>query len=574
MRLSVTILLITLFTILTITSILTGPYTQLAPETLAECLTTGCPEALQGILSYRAYRTAAAILVGAGLAASGMTVQYALRNPLADPYLLGVSAGAALGVIGVYAFTPSPSPALIYGAALAAGTLAFAVVLGVGYRIGSSPTALIVAGVSVSYAITGATIILMIRLADRLPYAFTWLFGTVAYPVRTHLAATAGITLAGIIILALLAPRLYTLVLGDEVSTSMGVDVKRETPPNRRPRRRSRHRRQPRSPRRPRRLHRPRSPVDGPNDIREQVPDSPNPLPTPRGLPSHSIGPARPDSRPARRSPPNSAHRPIRRPPPLLPLQEDRVVTMGTCRVRVGKLRVMAGGRTILDVSNLQYGPGLNGVIGPNGAGKTTLLRVLAGIQEAEGSPAEPCPPGESAYVPPTPEVDVLARVEDVLRAGLYGATRPSLDEAVRTLAYYGLEDLLDRRFSTLSSGEQRLVCIARALGRRPRLLLLDEPLSFLDIRNQVATLDLLEFYARRNDATVIMTTHNLEYTWRFGTLTLLSQGRPLYHGPADGVNTEILSRAYGVPLIRVEVEGLGAVFLPAPQSAERSSSA
>jgi len=244
------------------------------------------------------------------------------------------------------------------------------------------------------------------------------------------------------------------------------------------------------------------------------------------------------------------------------------------CRVRVEKLTVRAAGRTILDASSLLYGPGLNGVIGPNGAGKTTLLRALAGILNVDGSRVESCPPEETAYVPPTPVVDVLARVEDVLRAGLYGAARPSIDLAVKTLAYYGLEDLLDRRFSTLSSGEQRLVCIARAIGRRPRLLLLDEPLSFLDIRNQVATLDLLESYARENKATVILTTHNLEYTWRLNTLTLLSQGRPLYHGHAQSIDTDTLSRAYGVPLIRVRVEGLGAVFLPAPQSAERSSSA
>jgi len=244
------------------------------------------------------------------------------------------------------------------------------------------------------------------------------------------------------------------------------------------------------------------------------------------------------------------------------------------CRVRVEGLKVKTSGRTILDVSNLTFEQGLNGVIGPNGAGKTTLLRALAGLARAEGSLLETCPPEETAYVPPTPTVDVLARVEDVIRAGLYGAARPSMSQAVETLAYYGLEDILDRRFSTLSSGEQRLVCIARALGRRPRLLLLDEPLSFLDIRNQVATLNLLESYARENKATIVMTTHNLEYTWRLDTLTLLSRGRPLYHGPAHGLDAKTLSKAYGVPLIQVNVEGIGAVFLPAPQSAERSSPA
>jgi len=227
MRTLLLIILPTIFILLFAASLATGPYTAANTRTILECLAGQCPATMKGVLEYRLYRTLAATLVGAGLAAAGLTVQFALRNPLADPYLLGVSAGAALGVIGTYALSNNPSPAAIYAAALASGTASFAVVLGVGYTIGGSPASLIVAGVSVSYALSGATIILMIRLADRLPYAFAWLFGTVAYPVRTHLLVSAAITVLGIMLLLLMAPRLYTLILGDDVSGSLGIDVAR-----------------------------------------------------------------------------------------------------------------------------------------------------------------------------------------------------------------------------------------------------------------------------------------------------------------------------------------------------------
>jgi len=235
----------------------------------------------------------------------------------------------------------------------------------------------------------------------------------------------------------------------------------------------------------------------------------------------------------------------------------------GDCVVEVRRIAYVADGKRILDIENLRFEDGLNGVLGPNGAGKTTMLKILARLLRASIEDFTVCPPSLSAYMPAHPQVDVLATVEDVIKAGMYGAASPSLDSALEVLDRFGLAGIVQRRFSTLSSGEQKIVCLARALARQPRLLLLDEPLSFLDVRNQVLTLDILEEYSRSTGATVIVTTHNLEYIWRLDTLTLLSQGRIAYHGNAENVEESALSRVYGIPITRVEVEGLGPVFLP-----------
>ena len=234
------------------------------------------------------------------------------------------------------------------------------------------------------------------------------------------------------------------------------------------------------------------------------------------------------------------------------------------CPVEARRLRVEAGGRAILEVGELSLGPGgLHGVIGPNGSGKTTLLRVLAGVAGHRGE-ARVC--GRSprqaraltGYMPQSPLVDPLATARDVVAAGLYGAPRQGAEWASRLV---GVEGLLDRRFASLSGGEQRLVCLARALARRPRLLLLDEPLSGLDIRNAVRVLRLLRSLSR--GSTIVASAHELHYIGAFDTVTLLSRGRPLYHGPPGGLEPGLLEEAYGVPVEAAVVGGVR-VFLPA----------
>jgi len=179
------------------------------------------------ILHYRLLRTSAALVLGAGLASSGLTMQYALRNPMADPYLLGVSTGAAFGVVLLFSFTRNPRPELVYVNGLLWGVIAFLIVIGLGAFMGAGPTSLIVAGVSVSYAFFGLIILLISRSASAQRINYTWLFGTVAYPSRTTLLATSAIIAATTILMFAAGNRLYALVLGDEVAESTGVSVAR-----------------------------------------------------------------------------------------------------------------------------------------------------------------------------------------------------------------------------------------------------------------------------------------------------------------------------------------------------------
>jgi tungstate transport system ATP-binding protein len=119
-------------------------------------------------------------------------------------------------------------------------------------------------------------------------------------------------------------------------------------------------------------------------------------------------------------------------------------------------------------------------VVGPNGSGKTTLLRVLAGLLRptagsVEGTPA----PGRVVLVHQRPHLFRGTPLDNLrLAARLAGDGAPGPDEILERL---GLASLARRDVRRLSGGERRRVAVARALARRPEVLLLDEPLAELD---------------------------------------------------------------------------------------------
>ena len=219
LALSLTVLLVSLALGLSV-----GSSGILSPARALESLLVG---QVSGVLQYRLIRTLAAALLGAGLAGSGLTLQYTLRNPMADPYLLGVSTGAAFGVVLVYVVNPMPHPLLVYWMGLLWGLIAFLIVVGLGAYMGAGPNSLIVAGVSVGYGFFGLIVLLMARSPEAQRLGFTWLFGTVAYVTRQILEYTAAIVAAATAGMALLSRALYTLILGDEVAESLGVNVAR-----------------------------------------------------------------------------------------------------------------------------------------------------------------------------------------------------------------------------------------------------------------------------------------------------------------------------------------------------------
>jgi len=181
------------------------------------------------MLQIRLPRAALAVLVGGGLGLSGAALQGALRNPLADPGLLGIGGCAALGaVIAFYwglsaAFAPALPLAGLAGAAIGAVFL-----LAIAGRGASGPS-IILAGIALS-AIAAALLALALTLAPN-PYALAeitfWLMGGLEDRSLMHLALAAPPIALGCALLLRLGPGLDALALGEDVAASLGVPVAR-----------------------------------------------------------------------------------------------------------------------------------------------------------------------------------------------------------------------------------------------------------------------------------------------------------------------------------------------------------
>lgn len=235
------------------------------------------------------------------------------------------------------------------------------------------------------------------------------------------------------------------------------------------------------------------------------------------------------------------------------------------CSVSVVDVVVEIGGYKVLRGVTFTVEGGLTAIIGPNGAGKTTLLRALAGIIRPSKGYIRVCglEPGRArkllSYVPAFLQVDPYARVEDVLKAYMYDSTTNLNPESV--LEAFGLGMLAGRRFNSLSGGEHKLVLIAGALARKPRLLLLDEPFSHLDLANQARIARMLREISR--STTVIMTVHEPLHASLAEKVGVLSSGELVAFGPPEDVlRKSLLEGVYKVNLVEAGL-GLRKVLIP-----------
>ncbi|HEY2223131.1 ABC transporter ATP-binding protein [Actinomycetospora sp.] len=206
-------------------------------------------------------------------------------------------------------------------------------------------------------------------------------------------------------------------------------------------------------------------------------------------------------------------------------------------------------------------------LVGPNGTGKSTLLKCLAGLETPTGSVRVEDADGEPAgrlgdhvlYMPQDlPSSSSLGVFEVVLlaRQRRSGGTRRVPKEAVRdveaTLQRVGLGALAMRPLSALSGGQRQLVSLAQALVRRPSVLLLDEPTSNLDLRNQLHILGLIRDLATTAPAAVVVSVHDLSLAARYADqVAVLHAGGVHAVGPPEDVLTEEMLRdVYGVEAI------------------------
>lgn len=224
------------------------------------------------------------------------------------------------------------------------------------------------------------------------------------------------------------------------------------------------------------------------------------------------------------------------------------------------RLEVRFGDTVALSGVNLDVPAGSSvAVIGPNGSGKSTLLGALAGtLVPAAGKAvvtgARPALVLQSTDVDRSLPITVrdtvsLARYPNL---GLFGRFRTEDRRAVDgALTRLAVDDLASRQFHDLSGGQRQRVLVAQGLAQDTNVLLLDEPVTGLDVVSRAVILDVVdeEVAAGR---TVVVTTHNLDDARRCHQVLLLDTS-PIAVGPPDQVLTEHhLRRAFGGRFIRI----------------------
>lgn len=261
---------------------------------------------------------------------------------------------------------------------------------------------------------------------------------------------------------------------------------------------------------------------------------------------------------------------------PAVPTGQGSACWSGEPTVEIAGAEVRIGDRTIWrDVSFTVWPGEFVAVLGSNGAGKSTLIKAILGlvpvasgqVRVLGGSPRSARP--HIGYLPQRRSFDPDVRVRgvDVVRLGLegarWGAPLPGRNRwsarARRDTAR--VDDVIDlvgagsyatKPIGRLSGGEQQRLLIAQALVRRPRLLLLDEPLDSLDLPNQSAVAALVSRISRSEGVSTLLVAHDVNPVVAYlDTVVYLAGGRSMTGRVGDIVTTDTLSRLYGT---RVEV--------------------
>lgn len=205
-------------------SIMLGSVKISLPEILTALAGEGAGTHGQILMNIRLPRTLVAALVGIDLALSGAILQAIMRNPLADPHIIGISSGAGLMGIIVMLLFPEHS-ALITPAAFLGAMGAAMLIYILAWKNGIQPIRIILAGVAVSAFLGAGISALMILYSDRVHSALMWMVGGLSARSWPHVAVLWPYTLVGGILALLSARQLNILQLGDEMAKSLGLRV-------------------------------------------------------------------------------------------------------------------------------------------------------------------------------------------------------------------------------------------------------------------------------------------------------------------------------------------------------------
>jgi iron complex transport system ATP-binding protein len=224
----------------------------------------------------------------------------------------------------------------------------------------------------------------------------------------------------------------------------------------------------------------------------------------------------------------------------------------------------------------------ITAVLGPNGSGKTTLLRLVLGVLRPQQGAIAIADQAQASYsrrelgqlvglVPQDEHIPFDFSILEYVLLGRAPYLKPlampgEADHrvAVAALQATGLDDMRDRPLPNLSGGERQLAVVARALAQQPRVLLMDEPTTHLDLRNKGRLLQIMRDLAGQG-YTLVLTTHDPNVAAAVAThVVLIRSGQILDSGPSQTMlTTERLAETYGLPVQVYEIGGRRLILLP-----------
>lgn len=234
---------------------------------------------------------------------------------------------------------------------------------------------------------------------------------------------------------------------------------------------------------------------------------------------------------------------------------------------------VVVGGRTVWSGVTLEVAAGeFVAVLGPNGVGKSTLLKSMLGLVPIPRGSATVLgrPAGSRSdlvgYVPQRRTFPPSLRVRgiDVVRMGLDGdrwgfpwptalggtKSRAAKTRVAEVIDLVGATSYAQRPIGECSGGEQQRLLIAQALVRKPKILLLDEPLDSLDVTNQASVSALLQDVCHRDGVTVVLVAHDVNpIVGYLDKVIYLSRGGALVGSPEEVITAETLTALYNTPI-------------------------